>query len=284
MRDYRNNASSEQKQKDLQKIEDTCHSDIIDREVYNARMARTVVDKIFFLAHIDADVFVDYGCANGEVLRAINNFVPESTCIGYDISLEMLKEAKTLSPDNFIFTNSLEEIKRLVDELQGKGKKVCLILSSVIHEIYSYSSPQDIHYFWSFINNIVPFNYIAIRDMTYSAMDNKFSTIELAHLNKIASQFRTKEVNDFTRRWGRLHEGNNALHFLLKYRYKENWDREVEENYLPVPYEMYFNKLPEYEPIFQHRYTLPYIKKCVHHDFGLEMKFPTHCQLIFERK
>ena len=28
---------------------------------------------------------------------------------------------------------------------------------------------------------------------------------------------------------------NKITHFLLKYKYLENWDREVKENYLPKP-------------------------------------------------
>lgn len=259
-------------------------NNISNREVYNTRMARTVIDKIFFLAHIDADVFVDFGCANGEVLRAINNFVPESMCIGYDISLEMINEAKSLSPDNFIFTNSLRDVERIVTKEREKGRKVCLILSSVIHEIYSYSTPQEVHDFWVFANEWGLFDYIAIRDMAYSSLDDKFSHIELNHLTKIASRDYNKEINDFTKKWGSIDEGVNAIHFLLKYQYKENWDREVAENYLPISFSTYFKKLSFYKCIYQHRYVLPYIKKCILRDFGLELKIPTHCQLIFERK
>lgn len=258
-------------------------NNISNREIYNTRMARTVIDKIFFLAHIDADVFVDFGCANGEVLRAINNFVPESMCIGYDISLEMINEAKSLSPDNFIFTNSLEYVTRIVDEQKIKGKKVCLVLSSVIHEIYSYSQPEEIYNFWQFVNE-TPFDYIAIRDMAYSSLDNKFSQIELNHLREIASRDYDKEINDFIKQWGPLEEGVNSIHFLLKYQYRENWEREVKEKYLPLSYSRYFAKLRNYKCLYEHRYVLPYIKKCVLRDFGLELKIPTHCQLIFERK
>lgn len=258
-------------------------SNIPNREVYNKGMARTIVDKIFFLAHIDADVFVDFGCGNGETLRAISNFVPESLCIGYDISLEMIDEAKKTSPDDFVFTNSLEYVTRIVLEQKKKGRKVCLILSSVIHEIYSYSCPEEIYNFWQFVNDI-PFNYIAIRDMTYSTLDDKFSDIELNHLKQVASSKFNKEINEFTEQWGALEDRHNALHFLLKYQYKDNWDREVKENYLPVSYSRFFTKLRNYKPLYQHRYALPYIKKCVMRDFGLELRFPTHCQLIFERK
>lgn len=257
---------------------------IPDRETYNKGMARTIIDKIFFLSHVDADVFVDFGCGNGETLRAISNFIPKSVCIGYDISLKMLEEAKSMSPSDFIFSNSLANLERVVCKQREEGKKVCLILSSVIHEIYSYSTPQEIHDFWVFANEWGLFDYIAIRDMTYSSLDDKFSHIELAHLTKIASRDYNKEINDFTRKWGSLEKGTNAIHFLLKYQYEQNWEREVEENYLPISFSTYFKKLSFYNCIYQHRYALPYIKKCVLRDFGLELKIPTHCQLIFERR
>lgn len=45
----------------------------------------------------------------------------------------------------------------------------------------------------------------------------------------------------FEDRWGLICDpdnkkvnAKNLVHFLIKYRYGENWDREVDENYLPV--------------------------------------------------
>lgn len=254
---------------------------IPNRDLYNKRMARTVVDKIFFLAHLDADVFVDFGCGNGEVLKAISNFSNSGICIGYDISSVMIKEAKENAPDNFIYTDSLEEVKNLVTGFHKEQKKVCLILSSVIHEIYAYSSEKEIEEFWNFCNK-TPFDYISIRDMSYSHLDKKITWLEIKEL--YANKKYRRELMDFVNKWGLLEEGINALHFLLKYRYKDNWSRELNENYLPISYSTYFDKLNEYKCMYEHRYVLPYIQKCVFEDFEIELQSPTHCQIIFERR
>lgn len=254
---------------------------IPNRELYNKAMARTVVDKIFFLAHIDADVFIDFGCADGEVLRAISNFHTEdSKYIGYDISQPMLEEACLKSPDTFIFTDNLNYVKEIVDKARFLKKKTCLVLSSVIHEIYSYSKPKEIEKFWQFCNE-TPFDYISIRDMSYSHLDRKLTWLEIKEI--YSNKKYRKECIDFVNRWGLLEEGNNALHYLLKYRYKDNWSRELDENYLPISYSTYFDKLSNYKCIFEHRYVLPYIQKCVYDDFEIELQSPTHCQIIFER-
>lgn len=254
---------------------------IPNRKLYNDRMARTVVDKIFFLAHIDADVFIDFGCGNGEVLKAISHFNHDSVCIGYDISEEMLKEAKADSPADFIYTDSLETVKELVRKYRAEYKKCCLILSSVIHEVYAYSTEQEIEDFWKFIRE-TPFDFVAIRDMSYSHTDRKLSKLDIKQL--YASQEYYYERKDFEKRWGRLDQGNNALHFLLKYRYRDNWSRELNENYLPISFSKYFQELSNYECLYQHRYTLPYIQQTVFRDFYIELQSPTHCQLIFKRK
>lgn len=48
-------------------------------------------------------------------------------------------------------------------------------------------------------------------------------------------------TTSFEDRWGAICDSEtkrvnvkNLIHFLIKYRYVENWDREVKENYLPV--------------------------------------------------
>lgn len=256
------------------------NDNIPNRELYNTRMARTVVDKIFFLAHIDADVFIDFGCGNGEVLKAISNFNSTATYIGYDISLEMIKEARTNSPKDFIYTHLLDVVKNYVDRFKSEGKKTCLILSSVIHEIYAYSSQEEIDAFWKFVQE-TPFDYVAIRDMTYSHTDRKITSLEIKQLYNNLQY--NKEVRDFVKVYGPLEDGINALHYLLKYRYSDNWKRELYENYFPISYSTYFNKLSNYRCIYEHRYVLPYIQRIVWDDFEIELQSPTHCQIIFER-
>lgn len=257
---------------------------IPDLKTYNQKMARTVIDKIFFLAHIDAEVFVDFGCANGEVLRAISNFVPEAICIGYDVSQEMLNEAKWNSPTSFTFTSDRNYVEDLVRMLQTKGYKVCLILSSVIHEVYSYSTPKEIRDFWRFVNE-TGFDYVALRDMTYHSTVS-YPEIDYRNYENIENSKYSKELEDFEREWGMIKcNPKNALHFFLKYRYKENWDRELYEDYLPLSsteLQDHFSK--NWKEIFKHSYTLPYIEKIVKEDFDVSIITDTHIQLIYAKK
>lgn len=252
--------------------------------IYNQKMARTVIDKIFFLAHIDADVFIDFGCADGEVLRAISNFVPDSICIGYDISPEMIKEATLKSPndENFVFTSNKNYVIEMVNNLQKKGHKVCLILSSVIHEVYSYSTPKEIRDFWKFVNE-TGFDYVSIRDMIHQNTD--YPEVNWKNYDNIANSKYSQELKDFEKEWGSIqHNGKNAAHFFLKYRYKENWDRELYEDYLPLSSLELQEHFDNWEERFKHLYTLPYIQKIVKEDFGISIIANTHIQLIYEKK
>ena len=43
-----------------------------------------------------------------------------------------------------------------------------------------------------------------------------------------------KELIDFSNKWGTIDNYKNLIHFLLKYRWKVNWNREVNENYFPI--------------------------------------------------
>ena len=255
--------------------------------IYNQKMARTVVDKIFFLAHIDADVFVDFGCADGEVLRAISNFVPDSICIGYDISSEMIKEATLKSPtdENFVFTSNKNYVVEMVHNLQQRGHKVCLILSSVIHEVYSYSTPKEIRDFWKFVQD-TGFDYVSIRDMTYQP-GLSYPEVNWKNYENVENSKYSKELADFEQEWGLIKNNpKNALNFFLKYRYKENWDRELYEDYLPLNSRELQDQFPysKWKEVFKHLYTLPYIEKIVKEDFNISIIANTHIQLIYEKR
>ena len=78
----------------------------------------------------------------------------------------------------------------------------------------------------------------------------------------------------------------NLIHFLLKYRYTDNWEREVRENYLPVSVEEIMGKITEhkaaYRLIYFDHYILPYIARTVKKDFDITLKDYTHVKFIYE--
>lgn len=65
--------------------------------------------------------------------------------------------------------------------------------------------------------------------------------------------------------------GKNLFHFLIKYRYQENWSREVQENYLPVSKEKLSSILSSMGYSFTHKESskLAFYGKCWKKDFKL---------------
>ena len=73
--------------------------------------------------------------------------------------------------------------------------------------------------------------------------------------------------------------------YLLKYSYVENWASEVHEKYLGVDWTwIKLFRTPDVEPriLFENIYTNNFIASRVYQDFGIEITWPTHCQLIVE--
>lgn len=265
---------------------------IPNMELYNKRMSRTMIDKIFFLSHIDDNtkIFVDFGCANGEMLKVVSNFIPDGLFIGYDISVPMLKKAQENVGDDkrFGFTNSLQTLESILQRAKKyNGKRTCLILSSVIHEVYSYSPTEEVKKFWKFVNDS-GFDYIAIREMTYDRILNNLPVYPPTY--KILKENTTynEEFKEFEKTWGTIRTSQKKMiHFLLKYIYKgDNWEREVKENYLPLDFETLKRKISntKYKPVFEHSYMLPYIRRRVWEDFRIYLhNTTTHCKLLYEK-
>jgi hypothetical protein len=74
------------------------------------------------------------------------------------------------------------------------------------------------------------------------------------------------------------------VHFLLTYRYSgTSWSREVRENYLPTSYEEFMSSVPnEYFPVFKETFTLPFLRRRVKADFGIDLADRTHMKLVLE--
>ena len=68
---------------------------IVDLNRYNLSMSKSLIDKIFFMDKIDdtIKVIVDYGCADGALIRFLAPLFPEMTFIGYDKNEEMISRA-----------------------------------------------------------------------------------------------------------------------------------------------------------------------------------------------
>lgn len=242
---------------------------------YNEKMRRSLMDKVFFIDKIpqDIEVIVDFGCADGSLIYFLSNLFPEKTYIGYDNNPNMINEAKKGNDkENIHFSGNWECV---VDNT--KHKKTAIVFSSVLHEMFD--SNDDLRKIF-----IQDFDYIIVRDM----MPSKGIRRQSFHSDvvKVLQRAKPNFLRTFQAKWGSIEDNENLVHYLLKYKYEENWDTEVEENYFSIKYEDWLEKhLPrKYECIYTHRYVLPYIYLTVKEDFDIEIKDNTHIKAIYKRR
>jgi SAM-dependent methyltransferase len=255
---------------------------IEDYATYISRMNKSMLDKAFFLDKIESSAIVDYGCGNGDLLNFIIPYVDKDVHLyGYDNDRTMIQEAQAKT-SRITFASDLTEIMELVDKLNIRPT---LVLSSVIHEVYSYFTPPQIDEFWKTVFS-GKFDYIVIRDMIPSRTMARPSDIN--DVAKVYKRFLNEQaLTDFESIWGSVEDNKNLVHFLLKYRYlKPNWAREVKENYMPLYREDLLALLDtcHYEIVYHEHYVLPYIKDVVRKDFSIELKDNTHLKLILRKK
>lgn len=237
---------------------------ISDTHSYIENMGLSSEDKLFFINMINPDVIVDFGCADGTILSKIREVKPNVRLIGYDIDKEMISKAKSKFKDDTVITDKWSEVVNII----SKYKTPTLVLSSVIHEVYSYSTTKVVKKFWD--NQVFGgnFKYICIRDMIPSVeMDrhafkgNDF----MSDVKKVREKANQYYLESFESIWGSISDSYRTLiHFLLKYKYTNNWDREVNENYVPITLETLYKKIPSnYRVSYQKNYILPHLAEQV---------------------
>lgn len=89
---------------------------------------------------------------------------------------------------------------------------------------------------------------------------------------------------DYENVWGSIEQNKNLVHFLFKYRWVENWEREVKENYFPLYAENFLIQITdEYEIDYYEEFILPFTKKQIYKDFGIMLKDTTHVKCIMRK-
>ena len=247
---------------------------------YNESMRLSMFDKAFFLDKTDAKVFVDFGCADGTLFKFLKDMMPENDYIGYDVNPEMIKIANEAGYPIF-FTADWDEALRKRDEIKN-GRKTAVVLSSIIHEIYSYLSTDEIKEFWDKIWNS-GFDYVIIRDMMVSRTTGRPS--DVIQVAKVRQKHKyPHQIQEHEAEWGTLEGQWSLLQFLLTYRYQENWAREVRENYFPVNLEDFLHKIPNtYTIKVIDHFVLPYIRDSIKRDFDIDVVDRTHIKLVLSR-
>lgn len=267
-------------------------------QFYNKEMKKGMEDKLFFVDKLPKNqnyCFVDFGCADGSMISALTEIYKNTNqnqykFIGYDISETMIDLARTNYSGPLYttvkFTTNWNEVKSETPYFLKKYKNV-LILSSVIHEVYSYADENNtVDDFWKKVL-CSGFDYIIIRDMCPSEDIDREADEE--DIEKICTKNHPdikRELMDFNVRWGTIDNYKNLIHFLLKYRWKVNWNREVNENYFPITIQDLFEKFREYSSVYSlhyfERFRVPFLDKCFKEDFDIELEDYTHIKAIFE--
>lgn len=251
--------------------------DFTDINEYNLGMRKAMTDKLFFLPHTsNSHTYVDFGCADGATLSMINDILPGSKLIGYDISKSQLNLAEKNLP-SAVFTDNWDIV------LSEMGNNATLICSSVIHEVYSYCDWREQLHFWDKVYES-NFKYIAIRDMSSDIADNVVSKyLDILNLNTRADQ---KQLDEFEQLYGSIIYYRNFVHYLLKYRYKTNWERELAENYMALPLSKLkvYTSSDKYEEVLFDHFTLPFLKAQVKKNFNIDLTAKTHVKIIQKRR
>lgn len=253
-----------------------------DLNSYNNSMSKAMEDKLFFVEKLPVDryTFVDFGCADGTMIKhLIKIYGSDCRYIGYDCSETMIALAKENfdldTPAEVLFTTDWDLVAKYI------GRKSVLILSSVIHEVYSYSDEEDLRVFWKRVKES-GFGYIVFRDMiARKSMDSR----EDYRLANNVRDRRPRIATQFEEKYGSLEKQKNLIHFLLKYRWTINWERELNENYFPICLEELleiFKEFP-YQLQYLESFKIPVLEERVMKDFGIEFPENTHAKLIFKR-
>lgn len=254
---------------------DTDMNRISDMDIYLTRMQRSILDKMFFIDKVfePFDHILDFGCANGELIKAMKPMFPNYKYAGYDISSEMIEAARKNVPDASFFDDW--------DSIDIPFEDSLINISSTIHEVYSYCNEKDIDIFWDRVFGS-GFRYVTIRDMTFAQADN--IPVREEQLRAVRNSSCAEWLKSFENVWGNIENQRQLVHFLLKYKYTQNWDREVHENYFPVFTEELLNRIPNsYRIVYKDVFTLPYTSWQIRKDFGFELSNHTHIKLILER-
>lgn len=254
---------------------------IEDTDIYVERMNKAVLDKLFWADKLfdGVDTIVDVGCGSGVVLAAYKRMFPASTeklvCI--DNNPDMLERARQ-SLSDIPGSEDVEYYSSLA-ECPTDCENGLILLSSVLHEVFSYGD------YPTFIESVFARNpkYVAIRDMCTPNV-HSLSAANPIDIQKI--RLRSPELlEEFEKLWGPLWSQESLVHFLLKYRYKENWDRELRENYLLGAYSRIMCSIPSaYNIVYNENYTLPYAQYTAKRDYDIKLIYPTHLKLIVKRK
>ena len=257
-------------------------------DIYTTEMKKSIWDKAFFMDKImGTKTLVDFGCADGAMIRMLAEMFPEMNFIGYDINKDLIEIAKAkATTDNVSFYNG-DQLAQLLRDVRDNcdPDELCLNFSSVLHEVFS--STGGLNVIRGMIDNWNP-KYITVRDMYF----NVDSYLELDHETfiKVWENTDHEKYKEFEQKFGDIRGWKNVIHFLMKYQWKDNgWDDELKEDYFSLnlsDFQSFINLFvhdeDKYRTTFKAYYQLPYLTQLWKNLF-FHPEIHTHTQQIFVR-
>lgn len=257
----------------------------MDLNVYTSEMRKSVWDKAFFIDKIPgAKCVIDFGCADGAMIRMLGPLFQDMEFIGYDYNEDLIERAcqalhRETPNISFFGEDNLHELIEYVKDTY-KPEEICLNFSSVLHEVFSYREFGAIQ---QLIAALSP-RFITIRDM-YWQFDTDLR-ISYNELNNILSDANAdpKCIKAFEEAGYSVCNWKGLIHFLMKYQWKDNgWEEELTENYFSWNMDKLHPRLGNnYTVIFNNFYQLPYLT-LAWKDLFFHPELTTHAQFILLR-
>jgi SAM-dependent methyltransferase len=239
---------------------------------YLERMSKPLQEKLKIAKFIPkrTKAVLDVGCADGTITLALAEMFPEIKFVGIDFNEEFIKIAKEKAEgkNNVSFENIY-----LRERLANPERFDVVLFCSVLHEFFSYGEGistvvkalADAH------EALNPKGMLIIRDMILYDYASKSSlwVTDMKEKIRIREEF-VPLMADFEKTFGEISSVKQLNHFLLKYMYGDNWEREGKENYVPVSFEEYDQilSLLSMQVLFQRSSTIPYLKEKWKGDFN----------------
>lgn len=276
--------------------------DIHNIDTYIKGMSATLKDKMWWLDLIpgEIDTVIDYGCAQGDLALLLPD---KYRYIGIDNSPEMLQLARH---NHLLHFGRRSEFYPSLIEANGKYEPstTVLVLNSVMHEIFSYLTPAEVHALFEemFGSGI---RCVAIRDMhlpdaeaigrigTHSNRERlnqsfRYSNLWTEYMNYVLYDRYTEGYIQEDKGRGKF-EGMPVYmtEFLLKYRYVENWKREMREYYLWPWLQMISQYIKAdgddhgfYAVAHESEFRVSFIVDKIKEDFDIDFDLNTHRKVL----
>ena len=249
-------------------------------KIYCESMAKSLEDKLFFLNEIDIndyDYIVDFGCADGRILEVLDERLTnkKTILVGIEKNKVMTDQLVLLAArtkHTMLVSTGLIVNDEIFNLLIKAGKKNLIIFSSVLHE-YDW---EDFKPFYIFFKTIV------MRDM--QSPEKFWYKVSESTRALVTKDFPGELLAKLERKYGYINDLERLYKYFLMYRYADNFDHELQEDYFSIIWENLKEWLTHdyvFHVLYEKDYILPFIKQDIKTKFGYELKYPTHKQIIF---